>query len=231
MLRFLSLPRLVLVQYTFVLVHYTLVQAVLSAPYLAIRNFTNSHLNILPDGPSAIRLRPINVTGLGEDPGMKYHVPNTMTTLYFQLGFECKETGLQSTINSARTYCEQQLEHGGDRPLPRSEEPFLEDLGYGAAIDVVSARPDYRLTWGILKDAMQGLWDFLVIEGRHVECEFDIYHGVLDLVGRGTLKEAPEAPETGIERRSRKRKKELGNSPGAMFDFLHHDNAKAQANS
>ena len=197
MLRFLSLPHLVLVQYA-------LVQTVLSAPYLAIRNITHSHLNILPDGPSAIRLSPLNITVLGFAPGISYHVPNTKTTLYFHLGFPCKDTGLQSTINSARTYCDQQLEHGGDRPLPRSEDPFHEDLGYGAAIDVVSSRPDHRLTWGILKDAMEGLWGFLVIGGRYVECEYDIYHGELDLVGRGTIKEAPKAPETGIARRSQR---------------------------
>ena len=136
---------------------------------------------------------------------------------------------MKSTINSARTYCEQQLEQGGDRPLPRSEEPFYEDLGYGAAIDVVSSRPDYRLTWGILKDAMDGLWDFLVIEGRYVECEFDIYYGELDLVGRGTVKEAPETQKTGNARRIWK--KESGQPPGVMFGFLHHHHAKAQATS
>ena len=228
MLRLLSLPRLVHVQYTFVLVHYILVQTVLSAPYLAIRNFTNSHLNILPDGPSAIRLHRLNITVLGYAPGISYHVPNTMTTLYFHLGFPCKDAGMRSTINSARTYCEQQLGRGGDRPLPRSEEPFHEDLGYGAAIDVVSSRPDHRLTWGILKDAMEGLWDFLVTQGRYVECDFDIYHGELDLMGRGTIN---EAPETEIARRSRKRKKEMGNSLGTTFDYLHNDNAKGQATS
>ena len=104
------------------------------------------------------------------------------------------------------------MEQEGDGPLPRSEEPFHEDLGYGAVIEVVSSRPDHRLTWGILKDAMNGLWEFLVIDGRYVESEFDIYHGALDLVGRGTIR---EAPETELARRSRKR--ESGTLPGAVF--------------
>ncbi len=109
---------------------------------------------------------------------------------------------MRSTVNSARTYCEQQLEHEGDGPLPISEDPFREDLGYGAAIEVVSSRPDHRLTWGILKDAMDGLWEFLVVQGRYVECEFEICYGNLDLVGRGRIR---DAPETRLARQSRRR--------------------------
>ena len=70
----------------------------------------------------------------------------------------------------------------------------------GAAIDVVSARPDYRLTWVILRNAMEGLWEFLVVDGRYMECEFDIYHGALDLVGRGTIRDAPQDPNTDVSR-------------------------------
>lgn len=180
-----------------VLVQYTLVPTVLSAPYLPTSNLTSSHLNILPHVSSPITVQPLNITDLVEDSGIEYHVPNTITTLYFHLGFPCKEAGVHSTINSARIYCEQKLEQGGDGPLPKSEDPFHEDLGYGAAINVVPSRPDYRLTWGILKGAMDGLWEFLVIEGRYVESEFDICHGALGLVGRGTIR---EAPETGLAR-------------------------------
>ena len=205
MVRFLAFSLLVLIQYT-------LIQTVLSAPHVATRNLTHSHLNIFPDGPWATRLHPLNITVLVEAPGIQYHVPNTMTTLYFYLGFPCKDAGIRNTVNSARTYCEQQLEREGDGPLPISEEPFHEDLGYGAAIDVVSSRPDHRLTWAILKEAMDGLWQFLVIEGRHVESEFDIVHGGLGLMGRGTIR---EAPETGLARQSRK--KRSGKSPGALF--------------
>ena len=124
-----------------------------------------------------------------------------MTTLYFYLGFPCKDAAIRNTVNGARTYCEQELEQRGDVPLPRSKDPFHEDLGYGAVINVVSSRPDHRLTWSILKDAMDGLWGFLVLEGRYVESEFDIYHGALDLVGRGTIR---EASEIGLARQSRK---------------------------
>ena len=174
------------------LIQYSLIRIVLTAPYLAPRNITSSQVNIL---------RQISSPITREDSGIKYHVPDTLTTLYFYLGFPCKEAGMRSTINSARAYCEQHLEQGRDRPLPRSEDPFHEDLGYGAAIDIVSARPDHRLTWGMVKNAMDGLWEFLVVEGRYVESEFDICHGALDLVGRGTIR---EVPETESARESRK---------------------------
>lgn len=93
---------------------------------------------------------------------------------------------MANTIKSARKWCELEIESGGG-PLPYNEEPFLEDLGYGAAIKVTSARPDHRLTWRILKEAMQGLWDYLILQGHPVEAEFDITHAVWNLVGRGTI--------------------------------------------
>lgn len=188
--------------YLLVLFQYASIQNVLSVPYLATRNLTSSRLDTLPDVSSPLILYPLNITSLVEESGIKYHVPNTMTTLYFHLGFRCKDAGMRSTVNSARTYCEQQLQHEGDGPLPISEDPFREDLGYGAEIEVVSSRPDHRLTWGILKDAMDGLWEFLVVEGRYVECEFDICYGSLDLVGRGRIR---DAPETSLARQSRRR--------------------------
>ena len=170
---------------------YSLTQTVGSAPYLAIRNMTGSQVDILNRASSLITLRPLNITHPEEGSGIRYHVRNTQTTLYFHLGFPCKEEGIRNTIISARIYCEGELERRGDEPLPRSHDPFREDLGYGAAIDVFSARPDHRLTWGILKDTMDGLWEFLVVNGRSQESEFDIYHGALDLVGRGRITEAP----------------------------------------
>lgn len=171
-------------------VQFTLAQTVLSVPYLITRD--GSHLNVTPYVSSLISLHLPNITRLVDDSGIRFEVPKTRTTLYFRLGFPCKESGIHSTINSARHYCEQRLEQEGDGPLPRNEDPFHEDLGYGAAINVVSARPDHRLTWSILKNAMEGLWEFLILDGRHVECEFDICHSGLGLVGRGTIVEAPE---------------------------------------
>lgn len=53
-------------------------------------------------------------------------------------------------------------------PLPRTEDPFRDDLGYGAAIFIASVKVRDRITWGILKGITQGLWNFLVEEGRYM---------------------------------------------------------------
>ena len=70
--------------------------------------------------------------------GIKYHVPDTLTTLYFHFGFPCKEAGIHNNVNSALAYCEQQLEREGDGYLPISEDHFYEDL---------SQATELRLTW------------------------------------------------------------------------------------
>lgn len=193
MLNFPSLFLLASAQYTFT-------RTVLSAPYLASRDTTSNQLNLLRHFPLPVTLHPVNITHSVKDSGIPFHVKDT--TIVFHLGFPCKEAGMRNTIISARAYCEQELEQGGDGPLPRRQDPFQEDLGYGVAIDVVSARPDHRLTWGILKDVMDGLWEFLVVEGRYVESEFSICHGSLNLVGRGTIS---GTPKTGFARESQKR--------------------------
>ena len=64
-------------------------------------------------------------------------------------------------------YCSLQIERCGDVTLPHTEDPFDDDLGYGAAIHVVSTNPKNRLTWGILNDTIQGLWDILVEANRY----------------------------------------------------------------
>lgn len=61
-----------------------------------------------------------------------------------------------------------EIARSGDMPLPTTEDPFEDDLGYGAAIHVVSTDPRHRLTWLILKGIMQGLYDFLIAQGRFV---------------------------------------------------------------
>ncbi len=196
-----------------VLVQCAIIRTVLSAPYLVTRNITSSHLNIVGQVSAPITLHPLNSTYLVEETEIRYNVPNTETTLYFHLGFPCKEVSIRSTVISGRDYCEQHIKQGHDGPLPRSEDPFHEDRGYGAAINVVSTRPDHRLTWNILKDAMDALWEVLIVDGHYVESEFHIYHGRWNLVGRGTI---IETPETQLAPQSRKR--EVRDSWGATFD-------------
>lgn len=171
----------------FLLIFFT--STTLSAPAKLdsfVQNLTSDGDLLLPLQYPPGGLPNSNLTSLGKEPGDKYHVPFTQTTLFFYLGFPMNRTSMANTIKSARKWCELEIESGGG-PLPYNEEPFLEDLGYGAAIKVTSARPDHRLTWRILKEAMQGLWDYLILQGHPVEAEFDITHAVWNLVGRGTI--------------------------------------------
>ena len=69
------------------------------------------------------------------------------------------------------SYCDMQVQtEGDDVVLPQSEDPFDDDPGYGAAIYVASSKVRHRLTWGILKGTMQGLWDFLIKRERYMVC-------------------------------------------------------------
>lgn len=76
-------------------------------------------------------------------------------------------------IDGHDRYCHQQLERTGDGPLPHTEDPFNDDLGYGAAIHVVSTSLYHRLTWQILTWIMKGLWGFLIEGERNVVRELE----------------------------------------------------------
>ena len=185
-----------------ILAPYSLIRTALSAPHVTSRNVSSSPLDMVTLSTSSLVLHPLNSSHPLGDGGIEYHVPNSMTTLFFFLGFPCKNEGMIKTLIGARDYCEEHLKEKGDGPLFPYWEPFKEDLGYGTAITVFSTRPDRRLTWSIVKDAMEGLWTFLVVDGRFVESEFDIHHEPLGLVGRGSVE---DAPETGLARQQRKR--------------------------
>ncbi|CAF9924927.1 hypothetical protein IMSHALPRED_006329 [Imshaugia aleurites] len=114
--------------------------------------------------------------------------------MFFYLGFDVDKSAMRDTIDAARRYCNLQLERSGDVPLPLTEDPFHDDLGYGAAIHVVSTKPRNRLTWGILKGVMQGLWEFLVEQGRFMEADFHVLYANMGFVGRGSITTAPQAP-------------------------------------
>ncbi|CAD6579415.1 MAG: hypothetical protein ASARMPRED_009124 [Alectoria sarmentosa] len=116
--------------------------------------------------------------------------------MFFDLGYHIEELAMQHTIDAALKYCEAQLESSGDVPLPLTEDPFNDDLGYGAAIQVVSTKPHHRMTWGILKGVIQGLWNFLVEDGLYLDAEFHVSYANLGTVGRGTIIEAAKAPSS-----------------------------------
>ena len=55
----------------------------------------------------------------------------------------------------------------GDVTLPQTEDPFDDNLGYGAAIYVVSTQPHHRITWAILTGIIEGLWNHLIEEDNY----------------------------------------------------------------
>lgn len=175
----------------------SLAQGGMSVPAIALRpvqNLSTNSLSVHSDVSSIGILTPLNLTSSLPDFDARYLVPDTEITIFFYLGFHMDETAMQDTINAAENYCNLQIQRSGDVPLPLTEDPFHDDLGYGAAIHVVSTKPRHRITWGILKGTVQGLWNFLVEESRYVEAEFHVSYAEIGFVGRGSITEAAKAP-------------------------------------
>lgn len=56
------------------------------------------------------------------------------------------------------------------------------------SIRLAQSRYPRRLTFGMVRDAMQGLWDVLVGGERFVACSFQIWDEEKGYVGDGSLK-------------------------------------------
>lgn len=183
--------------YPVYLLQYLLFRGCLSAPtssYISTQNLTADERTLVPSLLSPNGLPPLNLTLSLQDGGIRYAVPNSQITMYFYLGFRIDELAMQHTIDAARNYCDLQIEMSGDGPLPQTEQPFHDDLGYGASIYVVAVKPRRPITWVLLKGIIQGLWDVLVVGGRYKEAEFHVFYANMGSVGRGTITEAPKAP-------------------------------------
>ncbi len=177
-----------------------LVPTIISAPTISkdptsnLGNEGNLALPVLsqPSLPPSI-----NLTLLHKEDGEKYTVPGTLTTLEFYLGFPINAGSLTNTVRSARRYCDYHVDAGSRGPLPWDEDPFIEDLGWGARITIMSARPAHRITWKVLLETMRGLWDYLIQGGHFMEAEFDIMNGGWGLVGRGKIESTEKLPGRG----------------------------------
>ena len=173
---------------------FSFISTTLSAPTTsgALSHDTTADTNLsLPVWDGSSNPFTLNLTALRKEVRTKYDIPGTTTRLYFDLGFPINSTSMTNTIRSARHYCVQQIEAGSEGPLPLDEDPFLENLGWGAAVLVMSAQPDHRLTWQLLADTMEGLWNYLIIDKHFVEAEFEVTQRGLGVVGRGTVEAAP----------------------------------------
>ena len=153
------------------------------------RNLTTAG-NLLPiSSNSSI----FNITEPGDE-SVRYLVPGTHIVLYMDLGFPIDAPSLGRTLNDAQTYCEWQIDAGSKGILPRQEDPFLVDHGWGAAVSISSANPRRRLTWLLLMEILDGLWEYLIVGKHFMETEFEIgddESGIL--IGSGAVDVAPKA--------------------------------------
>ncbi|KAK3167238.1 hypothetical protein OEA41_010364 [Lepraria neglecta] len=100
-----------------------------------------------------------------------YLVPNTTTRLLITFGSPMDTVPLQRILQSVRAQCNYQIIREGDGPLPSHRDPFVVESS-GADL-VVSSIILEHLTYGILRNVMQGLLDVLVV-GK-VDCEAMFY--------------------------------------------------------
>ena len=100
-----------------------------------------------------------------------YLVPNTTTRLLITFGSPMDSAPLQRILQSVRAQCNYQIIREGDGPLPSHRDPFVVESS-GAHLVVSSIILEY-LTYGILRNVMQGLLDVLVV-GK-VDCDAMFY--------------------------------------------------------
>ena len=179
----------------FLFIH--LISSIISSPVISEnepRNFTiGTNLYL----PISSELSISNLTNFGFD-SIKFHVPDTSTTLYIHLGFPIDPYVLQETLSNVQTYCEWQINTGHKGLLPPNEDPFTMDSGWGAAVQVSSAQPNLRLTWIRLMEILDGLWDYLILKRHFFDVEFKVVDEELKvIVGRGTVETAPKSDDPG----------------------------------
>ena len=140
----------------------------------------------------------LNDTSL--DAMIPYRVPNTPTTLKFVLypnpiqkanmGRTILRTQLALRAQIASTY---QLR---DLPLQPDDEPYKSDPYWtGCFLGVIAWPPpqpprfiiEYHLTYGVVENVLQGLWEFLYMGNRFVEAAFEVIDDHWGLVGLGKV--------------------------------------------
>lgn len=84
----------------------------------------------------------------------------------------------------------------GDIVLPDDRDPYVEDTyaakaPKGGYICMQSPKdgPAYgrKLTWGNVRDALLGLSEMMVKEGKRYKTEFSIRHDLIGIIGEGSV--------------------------------------------
>lgn len=91
-----------------------------------------------------------------------YPIPETTTKLIIRLTTRpIPEATVQGVIAASHSVADNLIEKVGDHTLPATAEPWLINPEEGAYVIALSRYPQH-LTFGIVRNAMQGLWDNLV---------------------------------------------------------------------
>ena len=102
------------------------------------------------------------------------------------LGSPLPRSAMSSIIRSAYNDITSTIASKGDSILPKSEDPFVYNKGYGAYIAVHSAKGQH-LTWSLLEGAVVGLHNGLYLRERYRASEFWVWDGPVRLVGVGEM--------------------------------------------
>ena len=68
----------------------------------------------------------------------RYDIPATPITLLLWSGFQIDPAVLKDTIYLAQRYIKYSIDHGRTGPLPKAEDPFESDGGFGAVVSLTS---------------------------------------------------------------------------------------------
>ena len=87
----------------------------------------------------------------------------------------------QGILQSVHSFCSREVLRGGDRRLPRDQDPLRRIL-FGA--DLVGASwPAHHMTYSILKNIMRGLLDVLVVGEEDLEATFEVWDEGIAIAG------------------------------------------------
>ena len=106
--------------------------------------------------------------------------------MHFLLGSPLPRSAMSFTLSSAYNDITSTIASKGDSILPRSEDPFVYDKGYGAVI-VIHSAAGRHLTWSLVEGAVVGLHNGLYMRGRYRASEFWMWDGPVRLVGSGEI--------------------------------------------
>ena len=109
------------------------------------------------------------------------------TTIRFALGHPLSKDAMRKTILATYNFIWGIISAEGDTDLPPQEDPFVFNQHHGASI-VASSIGGHKLTWGLVKGAVLGLYNALYLKGMYKTASFELWDGSQGKVGEGFLR-------------------------------------------